>query len=305
MGLAAWAHLLSALVVVAHVVWLALGRRSLVRRDIVAAALPFAVVVAPLGVAILAGGQEAQLDWLERPPLRQLPGLLEWFVESRPALLVLFVGALVALGVAHRERRSHGTLHRYPLLLLWLTVPPLAGYALSYLTPVYLYRYFLVCLPALVLFVAAGFARLRPPWLGVALALAAIVLSLRATVSCQPDCKLRYDEWEPAAALIAERSRPGDAIVVYPRQLRTALDHYLPARRPRLLYPQRWDLLGGTGEGASLERAVPGLLARRVWLVTWWLPSERAHALLTARGARAHSWEFAGNVRVELYVPHS
>jgi mannosyltransferase len=302
MGLAAWAHVLTMLVLAAHVVWAWLQRRAIGRRDLAAAAVPLVVLAGPLGAALVLGGQSAQLDWLQRAPLRQLPGLLEWFVESRVTLVVLCVGGLFAVWAAYREARSRETHDRYPLLLAWLAAPPLVAYALSFATPVYLYRYFLVCLPALALLVAAGVARIRPWWLATALAVAAVALSARTTVACQPDCKLRHDEWEPAAALVAARSRPGDGIVVYPAQVRTALDHYLPPTRPELLYPARWGLVGGVVEGSpSLDRALGRTHVRRVWLVTWWLPSETAHRKLRVRARRIGSWEFTGNVHVELY----
>jgi mannosyltransferase len=299
-ALAVWAHLLASFLVLAQVALLLIERNSVPRRQALAAVTAVVVLLLPLTLAVVLGGQSAQLDWLGRPGLQQLPGLVDWLVESRATVVVYFAGAVLALvaGVRARDRRP------YTLLLLWLLVPPVVTFVASYLgDPVYLYRYFLICLPALVLLVAAGFARLRPVWLGIVLAAVACALSIRTVETCHPDCKIRYDEWEAATADLQARVRPGDTIVVYPREVRAPLDHYLGAVRPRLVYPERWGLVGGESEGHdSVEAAVRDVGEHaRIWLVTWWLPAEPARAALRRRATLVDKREFEGNVRVELY----
>ena len=111
------------------------------------------------------------------------------------------------------------------------------------------------------------------------------------------------DDWEAAVADLQARARPGDAIVVYPDEVRTPLDHYLGTERPRLLYPERWGLVGGATEGAeSLDAAMWAAAEHpRVWLVTWWLPAEPARAALNPHTTPVDEREFQGNVHVELY----
>jgi mannosyltransferase len=299
-ALAVWAHLFAALVVVAQIAWLLLERRSVPRREAVLAVAGIGALLLPVTLAVVLGGQSAQLDWLGRPGLRQLPGLAAWFLESRTTLVLYLAGVATALvaGVRAPDRRP------YTLLLVWLLLPPAVAFGLSYVgDPVYLYRFFLVCLPAFVLLAAAGFARLRPLWFGLVLTALACVLSVRTIEGCRPDCKLRHDAWEAAVVDLQARVRPNDAIVVYPAQVRTPLDHYLGVKRPRLLYPERWGLVGGNGEGAqSLDRAME-MLARhpRVWLVTWWLPAGPARESLRSRATLLDAREFDGNVHVALY----
>jgi hypothetical protein len=131
----------------------------------------------------------------------------------------------------------------------------------------------------------------------------ACALSLRTIEGCWPDCKLRHDDWEAAVAHLQARARPGDAIVVYPDEVRTPLDHYLRGERPRLLYPERWSLRDGQSEGReTLEAAVREAGEHpRVWLVTWWLPAEPARAALNPHTTPVDEREFQGNVHVELY----
>lgn len=299
-ALAVWAHLFAALVAVAQIAWLALERRSSWRRHVLVAVAGVGVLLVPLALAIMLGGQSAQLDWLTRPGLRQLPGLGEWFVESRVTLVVYLAGVLTALVACARAAHRRP----YTLLLIWLLLPPAAAFGLSYAgDPVYLYRFFLVCLPAFVLLAAAGFARLRPLWLGLALAALACVLSVRTIEECRPDCKLRYDAWDAASADLQARMRPGDAILVYPEEVRTPLDHYLGPERPRLLYPERWGLLGDDVEGSESLQAAEELLAEhpRVWLVTWWLPAGPARELLRSHATLVDAREFEGNVHLALF----
>ncbi len=306
-ALAVWAHLFAVLVVIAQLTWLGLLESPSRRRDVRLAVSALAVLLLPLGLMILFGGQHAQLDWLPRPGPQKLPGLFQWFLESRTNVVVYFVGGMAALVAGlHEWRRDRSRWpQRETLLLLWLLLPPVVAFAVSYATPVYHYRYFLVCLPALVLLVSAGFARIRPVWLGTALVVAAVALSVRTVSSCQPDCKIRHDDWEMAATYLQTRARPGDAIVVYPEQIRTPLDHYLRMPRPRLLFPERWSLVGGAAEGTNklgiaMQRARD---YRRVWLVTWWLPSEPAREALRRRATLLAERTLEGDIHLELYRP--
>ena len=96
-ALAVWAHLFAALVLVAQIAWMLLERESVPRRRALAAVGGLAALLLPLALAVVLGGQSAQLDWLGRPGVRQVPGLGEWFVESRATLIVYLVGAVAAL----------------------------------------------------------------------------------------------------------------------------------------------------------------------------------------------------------------
>ena len=307
-ALAVWAHLFASLVLLAQVAWLALERRSRPLRGAGFAAGTVAALLLPLGVALVVAGQEPQLDWLPRPGPQKLPGLLLWFVESRWTVVVYSVGVAAALVTAALGwRRDHAAWpRRESLLLLWLLVPPAAAFVASYATPLYLYRYFLVCLPALVLLAAAGFARMRAAWLGIGLALLALALSVRTVDGCRPDCKIRHDDWESAGAYVVANAAPGDGLIVFPEQVRTGLLAYLPEEdRPRLLYPARWELTGGASVGHDdLEPALRDAeRSERIWLVTWWLPADEVRAELAARATRVSAKEFPGDVHVDLYEP--
>ena len=135
--------------------------------------------------------QGRQIDWVTAPRLRQLPGLLHWYTGSWTLTVLGVVLGLVALTTAYTDVRRHRSAQRvwpYALVVAWLAFPPLAAFAISFAKPVYLYRYFLVSLPALAILVAAGLSRIGRAWIVAPAVLAAVALSTRTTAACTPGC---------------------------------------------------------------------------------------------------------------------
>jgi mannosyltransferase len=292
--LAVYAHLFALLVLGAQALaaGLALRRSSSPRTRPFAVLVLIAVGLVPLGLAVALGGQGEQIDWLREPRLIELPGVLDWLAESRIVLAVYGFGAITAFVMSPR---------RWPLVLLtaWLALPPILAFAVSLVKPVFLDRYFLVCLPALVLLAGAGLARLRLGWVAWALVAAAVVFSIRAVDECGT-CKVRNDDWRGATEYVSDRARPGDKIFFYPAELRTPFVHYVgeaPANL-QLAYPGTWALENHVdgNPGAAVDAA-----GGRVWLVTWWLPSQDVREELSRRGRLVEDRRFGGDVRVELY----
>jgi mannosyltransferase len=303
-ALATYAHLFAALALIGQLLSLA-ARRDVPWRRVGVAVLAATALLAPLAVSIALSDQGGQIDWLEQPRLRQLPGLLLWLAGNHAVAAVFAVAIVAGLVTAVRDAARAGRsadAWRWALVLGWLALPPIAAFLISYDKPVYLYRYFLFSLPALAMLVAAALVRIGAP-VAVAATLVAAGLSVHTIVGCGADCPLRYDQWRAAAAYVQANARPGDAIMFDPADLKTAYAHYASTTAPRLLYPARWPLVGGSASGsASISQITERAPAyRRVWLVTWWLPSGAAAAALPARFSAVSSREFPGNVRVRLY----
>jgi mannosyltransferase len=303
-ALAIYAHLFAALAIFGQIISL-VARRDAAWRRAGVAVLVAGLLLAPVLVAVAIGGQGGQIDWLEQPHVRQLPGLLLWLAGPRPVAALFAIGIVLALAAAYRDlaRDGAGTdaSWRWVLLLGWLAAPPMVAFLISYEKPVYLYRYFLFSLPALALLVAAGLMRVGRRIALVAV-LAAAALSLQSIAAHGADAPLRHDDWRAAAAYVRNHARPADAIAFDPPELRTAYAHYAGSRSPYLLYPQRWSLV----DDADVEppRGFAGTPSRfsRIWLVTWWLPSGAVAAALPPPFTLTESHDFAGNVRVRLYV---
>jgi hypothetical protein len=307
-ALAIYAHFFAGLVVVAQLASLLAIRRVVPWRRVLASVAGIVALVAPAAVAVAVNRQGGQIDWLPRPGLQQLPGLLDWFTQSATVDLLFVAAAILALSAMVADRRAHGAsfeLWRYALLLAWLVVPAALAFVVSFATPVYLYRYFLPSLPALIVLVAAGLTRLGRVWLLAPALLVVVGFSTRTVVACTPGCELRNDDWRSAAAYVEAHARPGDAVFFDPGELKTPFAHYLgddPVRL-RLVYPSRWRLVGGRAVGAtSVRGGLAGAAGyRRVWLVTWWLPQGDVPAALGRNRVVTTAREFTGNVRIRLY----
>jgi hypothetical protein len=134
---------------------------------------------------------------------------------------------------------------------------------ISLVKPIFVGRYILIAVPALIAVAAIGFTRMRPMLVGVVLVGATVVLGsigLGGWYRAVPK-----QDWRTAAATIVAEAQPNDAVLIVPpaayRNL--ALTYYLtrvPAdgTRPPVLR------LRSTEELAGLAATHP-----RVWVITW------------------------------------
>jgi hypothetical protein len=201
-------------------------------------------------------------------------------------LLLLYAAACLAAILPLRGRLfrlgSDWEVWRLQFLLIWLLFPVALTLLLSLARPVFLARYFIFCLPALVILAAAGLANLRKPWMmGVCLA-AMLLLSLQGTLSYYDrDFDLERDGSEAATNYIYDHAQPGDAILFHIAEGRVPYEFFSSLRAtkdsrgsaahaPVILFPRHGDRLDYrdvTGKPSSeLLHAVAGEYAR-VWVV--------------------------------------
>lgn len=156
-----------------------------------------------------------------------------WFGGREPTWTVFLrwalFGGLLLLGVLRLAQRRAGRLRldaRTGLLLTYLLVPPGASLASSVISqPNFVPgRCDQLFFPAFVLLVAAGLMRLRPAGLRWALAAGLLALSLAGHPGW--DAGRRRDGERAIARAIAERARPGDAVVCT-SLIRAAVQYYL------------------------------------------------------------------------------
>jgi mannosyltransferase len=240
--LAIYAHFYALLLLAAH--WLALRRQ--VSNDVgsnhagaeVSARLRYAwitigVAVLPLLVFVAKTGA-GPIRWIQRPGWRDVFGLYEHLAGGTnwalPALCA--VACLLALAPAGKQWWSpaldrettrppgwmsgRGKTWRGQFLLIWLIFPVGVTVLLSFARPVFLGRYMIFCLPALLILVAAGLARLRPSWL-LATALTGIFLLCAQGIFFvyEHDFDDERDASGAATNFILDHSQPGDAIVFH------------------------------------------------------------------------------------------
>lgn len=227
------------------------------------------------------------IRWIWRPGFHDVLDYWEHLAGNGGLpLLLLYAAACLAAILPLRGRLfvpgAGRDVWRLQFLLIWLLFPVALAALLSLARPVFLARYFIFCLPALIILAAAGLANLRKTWM-VAVCLAAmLLLSLQGALSYYDhDFDLQRDGSEAAANYIYDHAHPGDAILFHIAEARFPYEFFGSLRgagdsrggavaSPEIIFPRHGDRLDYrdvTGKPTSeFLRSVPGKYAR-VWVV--------------------------------------
>jgi mannosyltransferase len=324
--IAIYAHAFALFVIAAHLTWLMLRRRVSVSA-IVAFGL-CAVLAAPL-VMVLAATRD-----IERGiPNPGIGAVQTAFLEltggggvRTAASAILLLGYFVLVGVATGgialtawRRRDTPDLWPRALMLAWLTAPVIGSLGLSMIRPIFLSRYLIVVLPALVTLCALGVMSVPMQTLRTAAVVVLVAVSIPSLVMYYREDVKDGENWGGAVASLVARERPGDGIVFLSRYGRRPFEYYLQqsGRETDLVpvYPSvPWGaytpVLTDHRFRPAAEEAV-GLAAGygRVWVVLLWggfnSPHEGGHAV-EAELDRDYRVAWQGSygrfVRVILYV---
>ncbi|MFD1586671.1 glycosyltransferase family 39 protein [Halorientalis brevis] len=194
------------------------------------AVLPYLAVLSRQVLALGDGGGVA-LGWIPDPTVSRLVFAIGQYLHPRNPMLGL--AAVVLVGVFAAAGRTRAPLHRENTALLawWLLVPLLVPFALSYLVaPLFVARYTIAALPALLLLVAAEIRRLGAVefrYIGVALLVGAAVAGLPGYYG-QP----QNGEWEAATGLVAGNASQDDLVVVSDRAANDTFAFYYDGAAP-------------------------------------------------------------------------
>ncbi len=290
--LTVYAHFYALLLVAAH--WLSVrglearqdsGARVTVPSGMRRVWIGIGLAVLPL-LAFAGKTGAGPIRWIARPGLHDVLDFWEHLAgnDGLPLLLLLAAACLAAVLPLRGRLLRMGTgweVWRLQFLLVWLLFPVALTLVLSLARPVFLARYLIFCLPALIILTAAGLASLRKAWMmGVCLA-AMLLLSLQGTLSYYDhDFDLERDGSEAAANYIYDHAQPGDAILFHIAEARVPYEFFSSLREARdsrggtagpvILFPRHGDRLDYrdvTGKPSSeFLHAVPGQYAR-VWVV--------------------------------------
>jgi mannosyltransferase len=171
-----------------------------------------------LASPILAFGfvQRGTLSWLSPPSLGAVTGLRALIgpASMADAVVLVIAAGIVVSALLGRDRLQANWPGSLPALCLpWLILPPLILLAGSLITPLYTFRYVLLCVPAVALLAGAGLAALG--WVAGAAALVVIAL-LGVPQQRQvrgPDG--HGDNIRQADRIVAGHMRPGDAVLEF------------------------------------------------------------------------------------------
>ena len=173
------------------------------------AVLPLLIFVAKTGAG--------PIRWIQRPGIHDLVRFSEDFTNGWP--LVYLAACLVMLFTVRKnlfERGRDWEKWRVQFLFIWLLFPIVLTVLLSFARPVFLPRYMIFCIPALLLLAAAGLASIRPAWLSAVLTASVLLLSARFVPFVYAhDFDDERDGSVAAANLILDQFQPGDAAVFH------------------------------------------------------------------------------------------
>ena len=340
--LAVYAHLYALLLVAAQ--WLAVrwlgsfsesedgtvARSAQLRRAWIViglAVLPLLVFVAKTGAG--------PIRWIPRPGVRDV---LEFYEHAAGGnnwgLLLIYsvacVAAVMSLGkklfVRGQSWETNWETWRAQFLLIWLIFPVVLTVLLSFARPVFLGRYMIFCLPALLILVAAGLARLRTAWLLAAALSGILLLGLQGVLFVYGnDFDGERDASGAASNFILDHSEPGDAVIFHIAATRVPYEFFRSVRAgentaspdftrplgPEILFPHHGaglDYRDFTGKPTEDLLRVAGASHARVWVMLMNNGSEENPDATTMMLTRVLSesfpsvnrWKFT-KVEVRLY----
>lgn len=292
-SMAVYAHFFSGLVLLAH--WLSLRflQPELVPRRMGRTWWPIVIATFPI-FAFVATTGAGPLSWVQRPGFRNLSQTALLMTGSRGPILELAyatacVVAVYASGIAWRREHVDGSAWRYRFLLLWLFLPIALVLIVSFARPLFVPRYFIVSLPALVLLAGSGLARIRRVWLLAPVLLIFAVTGLRGTAEYYHQRLMSpSDNWRAASQYLVSNAQPGDALIFYVSMGRLSYEYYRSLQGqqgPDVLYPYHSPRITFLDfvekpDYLQIQRAIPQ--HRRVWFVV-------SHASLTSGRDRTES----------------
>lgn len=274
-----YCHVLSIFVVVAQGGAVLFARRGkLSARTITSMAIVGAAFVPPAWCITF--GLPRPHVWTAAPGSRDLLHFVTALGGPDGLLLSGLLLLFGALSLWYREGKFGLEDHRwrYSLLLMWALAPPLLLFLLSQWKPLFIARYLLPSVPAVLLLAAAGLRSVN----GKRLAAICVVALLIASVY-NSALYLRHradhehsDDWRDATAYLARSTRAGDTVVFFYPHERFPFQYYLarfaPAGIAAHVFPS------GTDENvletdfrpseSNAWAAATGPHVQRVWLVT-------------------------------------
>jgi len=195
-------------------------RLAIKLRALVGSGDKIGLVVLPLLVFVAKTGA-GPIRWITRPGLHDLLEFFEHLAGANTWLLpAIYVAACIAGAAPLRGRLfrhdQNWETWRIQFLLIWLFFPVGLTVLLSFARPVFLARYMIFCLPALLILVSTGLVRIRPAWL---LVLALTCVSLLALEGVGfvygHDFDNERDASVAAAGFVLDHSQAGDAIIFH------------------------------------------------------------------------------------------
>ena len=216
------AHFFAVFVLAAHALTLvALKRRAALTREWLNVTAPILLSCAAVALFTCVSRGASRISWIQPASLTDIGKVLvDLSGRSWVLLVVLLLGGCYAAARAWWEPRSWGV----GFVTAWLLVPVALSFLVSLVKPMFLSRYLIICVPALILFGVCGIVRLRPPM--VAVAVAALLAGVSVTGLLRLYSGEPPENWREAARYVLAATRAGDGIVFVPDYARRPFAYY-------------------------------------------------------------------------------
>jgi len=282
-ALAFYAHFFTAFGLLAQVVYVALRRRWSELQSFALSGVGVALLCLPFAPFFMLNHDGSQILHVRRSGPPELLEMLRLFAGGTTPVLAAYA-MLACSGATTAAWRARKAGHWLPLArqtapLLWLLVPILTLFALSYVKPMFKERYLFAAMPAFPLAAAVGLAGLRWPLLKGAAGIVVIGLSLAPIIngfSIRPD-----ENWRAAVQYLVASAEHDDGWIFISKRGQLGYEYYAgrlagwPASRARqdVLEGFDWfDLAASQAYYRALESGTTRLPAfaahhSRIWLV--------------------------------------
>src|SRR5579871_6631792 len=240
------------------------------RRRFVASAVAIILACVPLMANILLD-KTPHLSWIPRPrPLDLYKLLLDFAgialhsIGAPIMVLILLFVLLAAFRHPHVDPTGFAR-WRIVFLLGWLLFPVLLTFGITQWKPIYVDRYFIVCLPAFLILLSASLLRVPSRALAAALLLTIVFLAFQAIRSYEGN--LVKEDWRDATGYVFSQRKQGDAILFHMDWGQRPFEYY--ARRRG----ESWDadsvLLSGADSSGMSATLLPMNRNHfsRIWLI--------------------------------------
>jgi hypothetical protein len=277
-----YSHLFGVFLLPSH--WMSLlflPRQKVPWKGLVASSSAVGFFALPLGAFVLALGGGA-ISWVQKPTAESV-GVLFYSLAGGGGLpflaLAYFVLCASACLIFLKVWRSAGRsaeAWRFAVVLTSLLVPPALALAFSFIKPMLVARFLIICQPPLVLLAAVGLSEIRSRWLMKAsltvvalLAVQAIVHYYRYPSRFEPG----RGDWSGASRYVRLKAEARDAMIFYQWNCRLPFDYFgrrspVGAADPAIIYPADWveAQLTRLGPNSIQVQELPNRYDR-VWLV--------------------------------------
>jgi mannosyltransferase len=277
-----------------------------------------ALLAAPAILAPLVQISNGEIGFISKPGFRELRGLV-WSMAGRTvsAVPAIGLGVLVAIVVAVKVGRRG--LHsidafRFALPILWMVVPPLVLMSVSFAHPIWLERYALWSVVAVVILASYGLTRIGRGNAGVVLVVVLLTVVLAARGVTKWYRQPSNQDYHSAMSELAPRVRSGDAVIFSPDEVRFPSEFYLRSaialdRLVPVFPSQPWgrfktgDEHVGPVDQATIDRVITRRYPR-LWVVSYGSPGVIAPRVNQLRVAYrvVSDREYQGIVEVMLLV---